>query len=72
MLELTQSELSKHFAAGETIILSYRRAYEIRYSHGTGGYILQPYLRKYSGLPFSQRGRFYAMTPEAAHKVTHG
>ena len=72
MPQLSQSELSEYYTSGKTVILSYRRAYEIRYSNGTGGYILQQYLRQYSGLPFSQRGRFYAMTPEQAHNVTHG
>lgn len=69
--QITQSELSKLYNAGETVVLAYRRAYEVKYSHGASRYILQQFYRSYSGLPLTKRGRYMAFTPDYAHKIIY-
>ena len=67
--ELTQDELPAHYDSNEVIILSFRTAYEVKYSHGVNGYILQQIRKTYADLPYTKRGRYMAFSPERAAKV---
>jgi len=71
-LEIEQGELASLYAEGRTVILAYKRAYEIRYSHGVSGYIFQQFYRSFDRLPLTKRGRYMAFTPEYANKIIHG
>jgi len=70
-MKLSQSELSKLYSAGETIILSFRRAYEIVYSKGASCYITRQVYRHYGDLPLTKRGRYHTVTPEHAHRIIY-
>lgn len=69
MLKLSQEELSDLYAKGETVVITYRRAFEIRYSHGVSGYILQQFFYKRGGNSLAKRGRYHAFTPEYAQSI---
>lgn len=69
--QIPQQELSELYSKGETVILAYRRAYEVKYSHGAQCYILQQFYQAYSGLPLTGRGRYMAFAPEYADKIIH-
>jgi galactose mutarotase-like enzyme len=64
-----QSELQSFVDRGESILVQYRNAASICWSHGTGEYIASPLPRKVSGLPFTIRGRIHAITPENFDKM---
>lgn len=59
----TQPELKAFAAAGRTIVVGFRAAAAITWSHGVGAYVLVPLPQKAVGLPFTQRGRRQALTP---------
>lgn len=65
----SQAELQQFASNGQTIIVGYRSAAEIKASHGAGQYILSPLPPKPSGLPYTQRGRVQALTPEHFERV---
>ena len=67
--QLSQQELSDYYNSGETMIICYRRIYEIKYSHGANCYIMQQVYRTYSGQPYIGRGRFIANTPDYVNKL---
>lgn len=73
-MQLTQDELKEFHDNGQTVILNYRKAYQVRYNRNTesftfsnGGMPSKP-----SGLPYTKRGRFFAMTPNEAEKIIYG
>jgi hypothetical protein len=68
--ELTQKELAGFEADGKPIIAAYRRAYLIKSCQGKNGVVfgLHEFARKRTGLPYTSRGRFHAITPETFHK----
>jgi len=69
--ELTQKELSEFEANGKPIIAAYRKAYLIKSCQGKSGEMifgLHEFARKRTGLPYTSRGRFHAITPETFHK----
>ena len=69
--QISQPELSGYVADGNTIIINFRRAYDIQYSKGINGYVLRQVYRKYCGLPFTGRGSYMAVTPGSFHKMVN-
>lgn len=60
----TQTELAAFYHQGSTILVGFRSAASIVWSHGTRELILSPLPKKQAGLPFTVRGRATAVTPE--------
>lgn len=60
----TQTELEAFTHEGRTILVGFRTAASIVWSHGTHELILSPLPTKVSGLPFTLKGRRQAVTPE--------
>lgn len=65
----TQSELSAFASEGNTVILSFRSAAMLIFSVGVGEMVLSPLPKKYSGMPFTKRGRVIATTPAEFQKA---
>jgi hypothetical protein len=65
----TQKELAAFVDAGRTIVVKYKSAANIAWSHGTGQFILRPMPQKAINLPFTPRGRVAAQTPENFEKM---
>lgn len=70
-IQLSQQELREFSEKGETVIVSGKRAFEIRHSHGVGELILAPIPGK-AAKPYTQAGRFHALTPEHFYKLQTG
>ena len=69
MLKLDQTELRSLYNTNQRVILNYRKAYNIKYSHGVQGYIMQQFHYQYNGLPLSIRGRYHAVDIDTANKI---
>jgi hypothetical protein len=67
--ELSQVELAR---IDGQIVIAYRTAFEVCNSHGAECWILRPIKRKVSGMPYTKRGRFFAVSPEAFDKLERG
>lgn len=67
--QITQEDLSRYVQDGDTIIINYRRAFDIQYSAGVSRYILRQVYREYRGLPLTIRGRYMAVSPEHFDKL---
>jgi hypothetical protein len=65
----TQSEFAAFTNEGRTILVGFRSAANIVWSHGARGFILSPLPTKAVGLPFTLRGRREAVTPENFNKM---
>lgn len=68
-LELTQDEMAAYSKSGDTVVVNYRKAYNITYSPGVSGFVLSPIAGKATDLPYTQRGRFMAISPEHFRKL---
>lgn len=68
-LELSQKELQGFSEKGETVVISYRKAAIITFSPGVNGFVLSPVPGKATDLPYTQKGRFMAITPEHFRKL---
>lgn len=66
---LSQPEMSARHAAGETVLVAYRKAYDIQFSPGVGEFVLSPIPGCATGLPYASRGRFHVVTPEHFRKL---
>jgi len=71
-MKMTQTELSKLYNNNETIVFNYKRAFEVRWSHGCKEYTLVQVRRVFEGLPYTKRGRYIAMNPKQANNVMQG
>ncbi len=73
-MQLTQDELRGFYDNGKTVILNYRKAHQVRYNRNTESFTLSNggMPRKPSGLPYTKRGRFFAMTPKEAERIIYG
>ena len=67
-MQISQQELSDLYNKGETVILNYRKAYQVKYSPGANQYILQQVRKTYNDLPYTKKGRYITMTPITASK----
>ena len=70
-MKLTQKELSGYYNEGQTVILAYRQAFEIKFSHGANQYIMQQFYKEYGDLPLTKRGRYMAFSPESANRIIY-
>lgn len=68
-LPLSQSEMSELFGRGESVIIQYRKAFEIQHSRANGCFYFSPIAGRASGLPYTKQGRFHAVTPEHFRKL---
>lgn len=69
--QITQDDLSKYVQDGDTIIINYRRAFDIQYSAGASQYVLRQVYREYRKLPLTMRGRYMAVSPERFDKLIY-
>ena len=64
-----KKEIENNFYQGKDKIISYRKAYEIRYSHGEFGLVEIIRLRKEKNeLPYTIRGRYFQTSKEYLKK----
>lgn len=69
MPTLSQDELKQLESEGKIFIFSYRRVFQIKWSHGAKRLVMQQIKRSFSGLPYVGRGRFITLDLEDAKKL---
>ena len=70
-MKLTQKELAYLDKQGRTQVFNYRKAYQIDYCSGTSSFVLRELERyqRFSGLPYTKRGRYMAFNVEYASRL---